>query len=230
MARRRMFSLNIVDTDEFLDMPTSAQSLYFHLGMRADDDGFVSNPKKIIKVCNTELDDLNLLIAKKFIHLFENGIVIILDWKENNYIQKDRYTKTKYIEELARMVAENNRYIITDTICIQNGYESDTQDRLGKDRKGKSKDKIKETFVSVIDSYTDNPELIESLKNYVDMRKKMRGFTVKALQLNLKELDNLAVNDSMKIEIVNQSISRSWKGLFPIKIEKKEEIKKELAF
>ncbi len=81
-----MFSLEVVDTDDFLDMPTSAQCLYFHLGMRADDDGFVSNPRKITKMANCSQDDLDILIDKKYIIPFESGVVVIRDWKVNNYI------------------------------------------------------------------------------------------------------------------------------------------------
>lgn len=77
MANRRMFSLDVVDTDRFLDMSASAQALYFHLGMRADDDGFVSSPRKIAKASNCGLDDLTLLAAKGFIIPFESGVVVV---------------------------------------------------------------------------------------------------------------------------------------------------------
>ena len=92
MARKRMFSLLVVDTDEFLDMPSSTQSLYYHLGMRADDDGFVASPKKIVKLVNCSNDDLRLLIAKGFIIPFDSGIIAIRHWKLNNDLKKDRYT------------------------------------------------------------------------------------------------------------------------------------------
>ena len=99
MAKRRMFSLDVVDTDVFLDLPASSQSLYFHLGMRADDDGFVSSPKRITAMVNASGDDLKLLIAKGFIIPFEAGVCVIRDWKVNNYIQSDRYAPSIYIEE-----------------------------------------------------------------------------------------------------------------------------------
>ena len=88
MARKRMFSLLVVDTDEFLDMPSSTQSLYYHLGMRADDDGFVSSPRKIVKLVNCGDDDLKLLIAKGFIIPFDSGIIAIKHWKLNNDLKK----------------------------------------------------------------------------------------------------------------------------------------------
>ena len=142
MARRRMFSLDIIDTDKFLDMPISAQGLYFHLGMRADDDGFVASPKRVTAVAGCSSDDLKILIDNGFVIGFDTGIVIIKDWRINNYIQKDRYKTTKYIEELQKLeVAKTGSYVYrpyTDSTqnCIQNdiqdGYETDTQVRLGK--------------------------------------------------------------------------------------------------
>ena len=112
MAKRRMFSLDIVDTDKFLDLPASTQALYFHLGMRADDDGFVGNPKKIAKSIGATDVDLNLLCAKKFIIPFESGVVVITCWKLNNSIRKDRYTPTIYAKEKALLNEKGNEYII----------------------------------------------------------------------------------------------------------------------
>lgn len=103
MAQRRMFSLQIVDTDAFMDMPLSAQALYFHLGMRADDDGFVSNARRIQKLVGAADDDLKLLIAKRFILVFESGVIVLKHWKISNYIQKDRYKPTLYREEKATL-------------------------------------------------------------------------------------------------------------------------------
>lgn len=112
MAKKRMFSLEVVDTDNFLEFPATTQNLYFHLGMRADDDGFVSNPKKITKMVNCSVEDLNLLIEKGYLIPFESGVVIIKDWKVNNYIQKDRYTPTRYQDEMSRISECNRVYII----------------------------------------------------------------------------------------------------------------------
>ena len=133
MARRRMFSLDIVDTDAFLDLPATSQGLYFHLGMRADDDGFVSSPKRIAAMVNASGDDLKLLIAKGFLIPFASGVCVIRDWKVNNYIQRDRYTPTLYAEEKQKLTCDNTgRYAALDTLCIQNGYAVDTQDRRDK--------------------------------------------------------------------------------------------------
>ena len=89
MAERRMFAKTIIDSDSFLDMPVSARLLYYDLGMRADDDGFVNSPKKIMKMIGATQDDLSILILKKFIIPFESGVVVIKHWKIHNYIRKD---------------------------------------------------------------------------------------------------------------------------------------------
>lgn len=133
MANRRMFSLNVIDTDNFLDMPATTQSLYFHLGMRADDDGFVSSPKKIATLANCSNDDLRLLVAKGYIIPFESGVIVITHWKQHNYIQSDRYRKTTYREERAQLMIADNVYKL-DADCIQESSKTETQDRLGKDR------------------------------------------------------------------------------------------------
>ena len=137
MAERRMFAKTIIDSDAFLDMPLSAQALYFHLGMRADDDGFINNPKKIQRMVGSTDDDLKLLIAKKFIIPFESGVVVLKHWKIHNYIQNDRYKQTAYLEEKAMLtVKENKSYTLLDNGCIQDGYMLETQVRLGKDSIG----------------------------------------------------------------------------------------------
>lgn len=109
MAKRRMFSQQITDSDSFLEMPLSAQALYFHLGMTADDDGFVNNPKRIQRVIGANEDDLKLLIAKKFIIAFESGVVVIKHWKINNAIRSDRYTPTVYTEEKTMLSEKSNK-------------------------------------------------------------------------------------------------------------------------
>ncbi len=110
MAKRRMFSLDVVDTDDFMDMPVTAQCLYFHLGMRADDDGFVSSPKKITKMIGCRPDDLEMLVKKSYVIPFESGVVVIKDWRVNNYIRSDRYAPTRYVEEMKSITEQNGVY------------------------------------------------------------------------------------------------------------------------
>lgn len=138
MAERRMFAKTIIDSDAFLDMPLSTQALYFHLSMRADDDGFINNPRKIQRMIGASGDDLKLLLAKSFLIPFDSGIVVIKHWRIHNYIQKDRYKETVYLEEKKQLgIKENKAYTLdkneTDTQCIHDGYSLETQVRLGKD-------------------------------------------------------------------------------------------------
>ena len=137
-----MFAKTIVLSDAFLDMPLSARCLYFTLGMLADDDGFVNSPKSIMRQAGASMDDLNILLAKRFILDFDSGIIVIKHWRIHNYIQKDRYKETKYFEEKATlMVDEKGAY----TECIQNVSSLDTQDRL---ELGKSQDSVVEENIS----------------------------------------------------------------------------------
>nr|DAU93610.1 MAG TPA: replisome organizer [Caudoviricetes sp.] len=135
MARKRMFNIQIVDSDAFLDMPLSTQALYFHLNMRADDDGFVGNPKRIQRLVGASEDDLKLLIAKRFLLVFEDGVIVIKHWRMHNTIQRDRYTRTAYIEELNQLKLKDNKsYTFHDidaensmeTKCLQNGNKMET--------------------------------------------------------------------------------------------------------
>jgi len=108
MAERRMFAKTIIDSDAFLDMPLSTQALYFHLSMRADDEGFINNPKKIQRMTGCSDDDLKLLCAKNFIIPFESGVVVIKHWRIHNYIRADRLVETKYKEEREQLEVKDN--------------------------------------------------------------------------------------------------------------------------
>lgn len=171
MAERRMFSKTIIDSDAFLDMPLSTQALYFHLSMRADDDGFINNPKKIQRMVGCNQDDITLLIAKRFVIPFESGVCVIKHWRIHNYIRTDRYKETPYQEEKSQlMLKDNNAYTLINeapTIGIPSGipdgvqsdYQCETQVRLGKDRLGKDNNTISKDIVSstkvqpIIDSW-----------------------------------------------------------------------------
>ena len=137
MANRRMFSLDVIDTDVFLEMPLTTQALYFQLGMRADDDGFVSSPKRVLKMLDCKPDDLRILISRGYVIVFETGVIVITDWKANNLIKTDRYKKTRYQEEFKQLELRDGTYVkkandlpcenYSETVCIQgkNQVESD---------------------------------------------------------------------------------------------------------
>ena len=132
-----MFSKTIIDSDTFLDMPLSAQALYFHLSMRADDDGFINNPKKIQRIIGASDDDCRLLIMKQLIIAFDSGVIVIKHWRLHNYIQKDRYKPTLYQNEKSTLELDESKVY---TKCIQDVSNMDTQVRLGKVRLGKVKE------------------------------------------------------------------------------------------
>lgn len=115
MGQKRMFSLAVVDTDRFMDMPVSTQALYFHLGMHGDDDGFVASPRKIARSAGCNDDDLRLLAQKQYIIPFESGVVVVVDWNVNNTLKNDRYKPTIYQSEKALLTkAPGGRYVEID--------------------------------------------------------------------------------------------------------------------
>lgn len=139
MAQKRMFTMKIVDSDAFLDMPATTQCLYFHLNMRADDDGFIGNPKRIMKITGASEDDLRLLIAKRFVLTFEDGVIVIKHWRMHNTLSRDRYTETSYIDEKRMLLLkENGSYslasgnVIDDTKLIERSNRQ-THNRRNKD-------------------------------------------------------------------------------------------------
>lgn len=177
MASRRMFSLQVIDTDKFIEMSISARLLYYELGMRADDDGFISSPLKIIRAVGCSIDDLKLLIAKGYVISFDSGIVVIRHWKMNNYIQADRYKKTIYQDEVKTLDLSNNVYN-SNNACIQ--PVSIGKDRLGEDRLGK--DNISSStsvdrqppfdYQSVIDCFNSVCVSLPKVQKLTDKRRK----------------------------------------------------------
>ena len=137
MAERRMFAKTIIDSDAFLDMPISARLLYYDLSMRADDDGFVNSPKKIMRMVGATQDDLSILILRKFIIPFDNGVVVIKHWYIHNYIRKDTYNETPYKEQKSLLEFDENKSYRLKTgaekVLQISVDEPSTQVRLGKD-------------------------------------------------------------------------------------------------
>lgn len=202
MAQRRMFSKKIVETDIFMEMSPTAKLLYFYLNMSADDDGFVGNPKTIKLISGATDDDLKILIAKQFIIPFDSGVIVIKDWKIHNYIQKDRYNQTQYLDEKKQLLVEENG---SYTKCIQDVSKLDTQDRLGKDRLGKDNNNMSDKSDDVI-PYSEiisylNDKTGRSFRN-VDANKKLikarwnEGFKVEDFKT---VIDNMVTNWSGKI-------------------------------
>lgn len=169
MAERRMFAKVIVDTDAFLDMPLSTQALYFHLGIRADDEGFVSNPKRIQRLIGAADDDLRLLISKRFVLAFRSGVIVIKHWRISNTLRKERIKPTLYQEEKSTLYLKSDGAYTDHPVdvvpelppegdkclpecrqdvnqmsseCLHNDDKMSQQDKLSKDKL--SKDKLDE--------------------------------------------------------------------------------------
>jgi hypothetical protein len=244
MANKRMFTMKICDSDAFLDMPLSTQCLYFHLNMRADDDGFIGNSKRIVRLVGASEDDLKLLIAKRFVLAFEDGVIVIKHWRMHNTLSQNRYHETQYLEEKEMLrLKENGSYSLDggtpldDTKLIESstrqsrrtkdGHETDSDIDLDIDidkdldldiglDKGKGKRKKPAVY------YPTDEALNQAFLDYIDARKKMKKpMTEKAIELAMRELDKLAGTDNdLAIKILNQSVFRGWMGLFPLKEDK----------
>lgn len=171
MAEKRMFTKKIVDSDAFLEMPLSAQALYFHLNMQADDDGFVNNPKKIQRMVGAAEDDLKLLIVKRFLLGFESGVIVIKHWRMHNLLRKDRYNPTQYQEELQRLQLKDNGSYTESTVIPtlpDDGNQMATQVRLDKDRL----DKERIDYNGIFDAYNQTCRSLPAIKTLSEARKK----------------------------------------------------------
>ena len=183
MANKRMFSLDIVDSDAFLEMPPTARLLYFEMGMRADDEGFVNGPRKIMRISGATEEDMNILTQKGFIIPFDSGIVVIKHWRINNQIRKDRFKPTRYQEELSTIsIKENGAYTLSKnpvnsmpehvgcqndnqvtTKWQPNGNQMATQDSIGEDSIGEDRSRTHGKFNNV---YLTDEELADIKMHY----------------------------------------------------------------
>lgn len=163
MAQRRMFSQKVVETDKFLDMALTAQTLYFHLGMNADDDGFVGNPKSIKRMIGASDDDLKALVEKDYVIVFDDGVVAIKDWLVSNYVKKDRYNGTIYSEDRKLLAIDRNkRYQIAAQMepnCLQNGTNPEPE--RNQNGTGMEPKRIQSGSKEFSNNQTENPQSVE---------------------------------------------------------------------
>ena len=255
MAEKRMFAKTIIDSDLFLDMPVTAQLLYFHLCMRADDDGFINNPKRIMRDVRCSDDDMKMLIAKDYVIPFESGVIVIKHWRLHNYIQKDRYKPSLCDEKNLLTTNKNKIYERMDTECIQIDNKMDTECvqigdtdkiRLDKNREDKSRlDKSREDEDKMPDSIgqkcpmdsnkgegnkTCSPELADAINAFAEHRKKLKKpMTDRAKELMLSKLSKMARTEQEQIAILDQSIVNGWQGVFPLGGDRKQKQAKQSA-
>lgn len=198
MANKAIFSKTIIDTDAFLEMPATTQNLYFHLNMHADDDGFIGNPKRIGRMIGASDDDFKILIAKKFIIVFESGVIVIKHWRIHNTLSKMRYKETSYLDEKSQLlIKENNAYSLDegkpldDSRLVEMGKrqvrrtvdEQETnisKDKLSKDKTSKdktSKDKLSEDKPSKKkSSKADLNGMIDSFTGNEELKDALKAF------------------------------------------------------
>ena len=169
MAQKRMFDKTITNSDDFIDMPDSAQNLYFHLSMNADDDGFVNNWKNIMRMTGHKEDDIKILIAKQYVIPFDSGVIVIRHWRINNYLRGDRYTETKFKSEKLQLQLDENMVYQMSTNGIPSGIPSIDKNSIDKNSKVKSSIDNKGTKKFV-------PPTLEEVRAYV----KEKGLSVNA--------------------------------------------------
>ena len=228
MAERRMFTKKVTDDDNFMSLSASAQALYLHLSMAADDDGFCNQVSISMFKAHASVQDLQALLERRYIYQFENGVIVIKHWRMANALRKDRYTPTAFQEELAKLeIKENGSYTWLPDGC-QTVAACLPQDRIGKVRiekvsVGKERGEEKKPD-GLLDSLDVSEELKSTIKDFVKMRKLIKApMTNRALKLMVDKLMEMGGNDETRIAILNQSIVNSWKGIFPLHDTQKAE-------
>ena len=214
MAQKRMFSKDVISNDNFIEMPDSSQNLYFHLSLDADDDGFVANYKSIMRMLGKKEDDLKVLIAKRFLIPFENGVLVIRHWKINNYIQKDRYKETIYKKEKALLSLDNSNVYNLDTNCIHS-IDKIRLDKISIDKNCLAKPMLSECLESIeensiveksIEQNSIYAEIIDYLNNKTNSNYRYDG-------KKTKDLIKARLNEGFNLEDFKQVIDNkvnSW--------------------
>lgn len=242
MAERRMFTKKVTDDDNFMALSSSAQALYLHLSMSADDDGFCNQVSVSMFKAHASVADLQQLLEKRYIYQFDNGVIVIKHWRMANALRKDRYTPTNFKEELAKLkIKSNGAYTFSDDGCrvVANGLPDGCQvvatclpqDSIGKVSIDKnsivkySKDKdIKDIDKSISKKktvyYPDDAMLESAFQEYLTMRKKIKKpiCTEMALHRAMNTIERLSKGDNdLAVKILNQSVDHCWQGLFALK-------------
>ena len=250
MAEKRMFTQKIIDSDPFLDMPLSTQALYFHLNMRADDDGFINNPKRIQRTIGASEDDLKLLLAKRFVIGFENGVIVIKHWRMHNTLRKDRYNPTQYQEEMALLdVKDNNAYTekvdgnLPATTWQPSGNQLEPQYSIDKnsiDKESTDKGSMPESYDSeppakpvrettptifkrLLPDYILSEELQARMAEWIAYKvERKEGYKEQGMKSLLRQVENNAMKygDRAVCELIELCMASGWKGIIFDKLEK----------
>ena len=224
MANKRMFSIDVTETDAFLEMPLTAQALYFHLGMRGDDDGFVSNPRSIMRVAGCSESDLTMLAEAGYIISFRSGVIVISDWKVNNNLRNDRYKPTTFQDERS-MLSEtaNKRYILSngnqvDTTSIPSDNQMTTQPNVTQRNQAQHSSSGNGTTTAA-DSRTDSDlaEIVQHFQEVIgtfprsalDKLQRWRG--IYSVEIIRAAIDEAAENNVRKWRYVD-GVLKGWQA------------------
>ena len=224
MANKRMFSIDVTETDAFLEMPLTAQALYFHLGMRGDDDGFVSNPRSIMRVAGCSESDLTMLAEAGYIISFRSGVIVISDWKVNNNLRNDRYKPTTFQDERS-MLSEtaNKRYILSngnqvDTTGIPSDNQMTTQPNVTQRNQAQRSSSGNGTTTAA-DSRTDSDlaEIVQHFQEVIgtfprsalDKLRRWRG--IYSVEIIRAAIDEAAENNVRKWRYVD-GVLKGWQA------------------
>ena len=213
MKNKRMFSLGVIDTDLFMEMPISSRLLYYELGMRADDDGFVDNWKKILACAGLKEDDLKVLIAKKYIIPFDSGVIVIRHWRLNNYLRSDRYEETKYLNEKSNLeLNQNQEYSLKDDVGIPSVYQVSTNrlprlDKNSIDKNNKEEKYIKEESKDNSDTKSTYEEMFEEFWSRYP-KKKVKS---KAREWYMKHRPSKELHEEILMSLLFFAEDEEWK-------------------
>ena len=213
MAEKRMFSNRVIDTDEFLEMPATAQMLYFHLSMNADDDGFVGKPKTIMRMCRASQDDLTVLLGKQFVISFDTGVIVIRHWKIHNFIRKDTYHPTIYEKEKemlsldksdAYSLEHHQDESVTSPLQVRNesvtrplrvrdesvtsplqvrNVDKNSIEKVREDKVREDKKRKEDLFETLLPSYQISEPLADKIREFMRYRKEQHRFTYREIGL-----------------------------------------------
>ena len=200
MAQRRMFNKSITNSSAFLKMPSSSRLLYYDLGMNADDDGYVEH-FMVLRMTGATQQDLGVLELNGLVKIFDENVLWIKDWKENNYIRNDRYTPSKYLSVYS-----------VDTIGIPEVSTGKVSIEL--DKYSIEKEKINKK-----EKYFENEELNNTFLEFLEVRKKIKAVNSdRAITGLINKLSKY--DDETKLKMIEQSIINSWKDIYELKKEK----------
>lgn len=232
MAERRMLTKKVTDDDNFLSLSSSAQALYLHLSMNADDDGFCNQISASMFKAHASIQDLQALLEKRYLYQFANGVIVIKHWRMANALRKDRYTPTTFQEELHQLKLKDNGAYTLVADWLPDGCqvvaERLPQDRVDKGISDKSNNNTqKSELFALIDAYSDDEEVRSLLYDWMDIRKAKRSAqTEKAIERNLDKLVGYAKESKMDIvEYLTEVVRRGWAAFYPIKSCERAEAK-----